>query len=460
MKKIELNNIKIISQWWLYIVFAIQVIFSFSLIFNNNIWFDEGFTLSLIQHNFSEMIEIIKSDMHPPLYFISLKAFCTLFGYSVPVTKLFSVLGYIATLSLGVTIVRKYFSVETAIIYMIAVGAIPMSLYFSVQQRSYQWAIFFVTLCFLETLLFLKNSKKYHSILIVVAGLLAAYNHFYALLAIGIIFCFWNVYVIAKLRDQIKTVIIADLCMFAGYLPWLFVLYDQVADASNNFWLKGVEPLSLVVFISGAIISILILLIKENRNLPRLFAIIAVLSFQLIGLIVTIFIRPFYIARYSVVVLGIFAFLVAISINSLKLRGKKIAVVVLCVINILCFVGTDIFEYNSSMTGCLERLNKYVSTDDIFLYCDSSFGMMSYYYPQNKHICTHSQSWFDAFDNVECIEKNQINIKLSNVSKVWFVKNELTKTPDFISLNYTLEKVDGFQCDFNCFEVYSITQIN
>ena len=181
MKKIELNNIKIISQWWLYIVFAIQVIFSFSLIFNNNIWFDEGFTLSLIQHNFSEMIEIIKSDMHPPLYFISLKAFCTLFGYSVPVTKLFSVLGYIATLSLGVTIVRKYFSVETAIIYMIAVGAIPMSLYFSVQQRSYQWAIFFVTLCFLETLLFLKNSKKYLSILIVVAGLLAAYIHFYAL---------------------------------------------------------------------------------------------------------------------------------------------------------------------------------------------------------------------------------------------------------------------------------------
>ncbi|MEE1219978.1 MAG: hypothetical protein U0L20_08660 [Ruminococcus sp.] len=457
MNKIEINRTKVIYNWWIYIVFAIQVLFSVGLIFNNNLWFDEAFTLSLIQHDFPQMIEIIKTDMHPPLYFISLKAFCMLFGYSIPVTKLFSVIGYIATLSLGITIIRRNFSAEIAVFYMVVIGAIPMSLYFSVQQRSYQWCVFFVTLCFIETLLFLKNPKKLHGIIIVVAGLAAAYNHFYALLAIGIVLCFLNFYVIIKMREQIITVIIVDVCMVAGYLPWLLVLYHQVSDASNNFWLKGVEPLCVIVFISGVIISVLILLNKENRKLPHLFAISSVLSIQFIGLMVTIFIRPFYIARYSVVTLGIFAFLIAISIQNIKKQSRKIAFILLCIIGIFTFIGTAVFEYNPSMSDSFERLNQKLSAEDTFLYCDSSFGIMSYYYPHNEHICTYSQSWFEAFDNLECIDKRQINKKLSFDNKVWFVKNEMTKIPDYINSNYILEKFDDFQCDFNHFQVYSLS---
>ena len=59
-----------------YIIFGILSLFSVSLIFNNNLWFDESYTLSLIQHDFPKIIEILKTDMHPPLYFLSLKVFC------------------------------------------------------------------------------------------------------------------------------------------------------------------------------------------------------------------------------------------------------------------------------------------------------------------------------------------------------------------------------------------------
>lgn len=115
-----------------YIILAILSLFSISLIFNDNLWFDEAYTLSLIQHSFSEIIKILKTDMHPPLYFISLKVFCEIFGYSIPITKVFSVLGYIATLSLGLTVIKKHFGRKTSTVYMLTVGAIPMSLYFSV----------------------------------------------------------------------------------------------------------------------------------------------------------------------------------------------------------------------------------------------------------------------------------------------------------------------------------------
>ena len=222
-----------------YIIFTILSLFSISLIFNNNVWFDEAYTLSLIQHNYSEVIEILKSDMHPPLYFISLKFFCEIFGYSILVTKIFSVLGYIATLLLGCTVVKKHFGSDTSMVYMLTIGAIPMSLYFSVQQRSYQWSIFFVTLCFSEALLFLENHGTRHCVIFVITALFAAYNHIYALLAVGVIFIFVNIYAFVKDGKLIKAIIISDIAMTVGYSPWIIPLLYQTEAAAGSFWLKG-----------------------------------------------------------------------------------------------------------------------------------------------------------------------------------------------------------------------------
>lgn len=443
-----------------YIIFGILTLFSVSLIFNNNLWFDEAYTLSLIQHNYSEIIEILKSDMHPPLYFITLKFFCDIFGYTIPVTKVFSVLGYIATLSLGLTLIKKHFGAETATVYMLTVGAIPMSLYFSVQQRSYQWCIFFITLCFIEVLLFLENHQSHRCVIFVFAALLAAYNHIYALLAVGIIFIFINIYVFVKSKNLLKAIMISDIAMIAGYSPWILPLLYQTKAASGNFWLKGVEPLSVIVFISGIIISVLILSKKENRRMPIIFAIICILSIQAIGLFVTIFIRPFYIARYSVVILGIFALLIAFSTKNIKAISKKVICILLCVLNIACVFATGIFEYNTSMNDFFTRFNEIRTSTDTFLYCDSTFGILSYYYPESTHICTYNESWFAAFDNVECVDKNNLSNKIGFQDTIWFVKNKSTKTPQYIKNDFDVEFIDTFKCDFNIFEVYLVHKVN
>ena len=439
-----------------YIILAILSLFSISLIFNDNLWFDEAYTLSLIQHSFSEIIKILKTDMHPPLYFISLKVFCEIFGYSIPITKAFSVLGYIATLSLGLTVIKKHFGRKTSTVYMLTVGAIPMSLYLSVQQRSYQWSIFFVTLCFTEALLFLENHRTRHCVIFVITALFAAYNHIYALLAVGVIFIFVNIYAFVKDGKLIKAIIISDIAMTVGYSPWIIPLLYQTEAAAGSFWLKGVEPLSVVVFASGIVISTLILAKKENRRLSVIFAITCVLSVQAIGLLVTIFIRPFYIARYSVVISGIFVLLVAFGTQHIKEKVKNIICVLLCALNVACLIGTGIFEYNPSMNSFFNRFDEIASSTDTFLYCDSSFGILSYYYPENTHICTYYEPWFSAFDNVDCVNKKDIVNDIDFDNTVWFVKNELTKTPDYIKDNFILELTDTFKCDFNTFEVYSI----
>lgn len=439
-----------------YIIFAILSVFSISLIFNNNIWFDEAYTLSLIKHSYLDMIEILGTDMHPPLYFISLKSFCVIFGYSIQMTKVFSVIGYIATLLLGLTIIKKHFGRNTSLIYLLTIGATPMLMYFSVQQRSYQWCIFFVTFCFVEGLLFLKTNKIQNCIIFVFAGLFSAYNHIYALLATGIIFAFINFYIFIKSRKQIKVILFADLAMFAGYSPWILPLLNQTTSASKSFWLSGVEPLSVIVFASGIIISALLLINKKSRKLSTTFAISCVLGIQSIGLFVTIFIRPFYIARYSVVIAGIFALMIAFAVSELNRKFRNTVCVILCILSIACEIVTVLFEYNPSMNSFFEYFNESCSSSDTFIYCDNSFGIMSHYYPDNTHLCTYKEEWFSAFDNVECIDKKDIADKINNSNKVWFVKDTLKRTPKYLSKNYTLNLFGTFICDLNTFEVYMI----
>lgn len=450
-------KIKNLNNKHCYIVFIILSTLPVFLIFSKDVWFDETYTLALIQHDYKEIIEILKLDMHPPLYFISLKLFCDIFGYSLIITKIFSVLGYIATLSIGCTIIRKKFSIETSIIYMATVSGIPMLLYFSTQQRSYSWSIFFVTLCFTEALLFLKDKKNSNCILFFISALCASYNHIYSLVTIGIIFIFINIYIMIKSRDLLMKIVLVDAFMVIGYSFWLLNLLKQTSDAYNEFWQQSVEAHSVYTFIFGVAFCLVVLINKSNRKMPVIFAITVVLGLQVIGLFITIFIRPLYIARYSVIVSGIFAILSAFFIININKKLKKLICIGLCGLNIFSFFYIMSLEYAASMQNFLKKFDEKVSVTDTFIYCDSSFGIMSYYYPDNKHICTYNQAWFIAFNNLEYIsQQDDIENKFNYNDTVWLVKENVYEMPEIIVKNFEYEIIDTFMCDYLSYELYSL----
>lgn len=74
------------------------------------------------------------------------------------------------------------------------------------------------------------------------------------------------------------------------------------------------------------------------------------------------------------------------------------------------------------MKNFFNRFDKVTSSSDTFIYSDSAFGIMSYYYPKYTHICTYYESWFSAFDNVQYINKKKIKSKINSSDTVWFVK--------------------------------------
>ncbi len=439
-----------------YLAFGILCLLPVGLLFSSDVWFDETYTLSLIKHSYDNMSAILAADMHPPLYYFALKLFCSCCGYSVLATKVFSYLGFIATLALGPLAVMPNYGRKTAFIYMLAVGAVPMLYYFGVQQRAYSWCIFFVTLCYIYAAEFIKERRQYRAVIFSVAGLAAAYSHTYALLAVAIIFIFTNVYIFyIRSRHGIPNILLADLLMIAGYLPQLFTLWGQFSSAKEDFWLQGIEPLSLVVLAVGIGFAVWVLWDKEHRRSSFIFPITVILGLQAAGLLVSLFVRPLYIGRYSVVVLGVFALTLARRVRLGKGDFRKWACIALVCLNILGLSGTYLLEYGGSQKAAMARF-KETAVEKQVVCLDSSFGIISHYFPGEKILVTYNQPWFSAFNNVESIGKDELSHRVQNTAVM--VKNKSKAMPEYLTKDFDTQKVDTFRSDFNIFEVYIITK--
>lgn len=118
-----------------------------SLIFNNNVWTDEIFSMNLFKEGFGEIVSETAKDVHPPLYYFLGRLFRLLFGESLQVQKVLTLIPMSLTLVLGATKVRKYFGDRTSFLFIILLGCIPCSMVYAVQVRMYSWALFCVTAC-------------------------------------------------------------------------------------------------------------------------------------------------------------------------------------------------------------------------------------------------------------------------------------------------------------------------
>ena len=432
---------------------SLLFLLSIGLAFSGSIWFDESYTLALVRHDYPDIIRILKNDMHPPFYFISLKLWLDCFGYSLAWTKLFSSLGLLATLLLGCTLVRKDFGTKAARLYILFVAAMPMVYYFSVQQRCYSWCIFWVALCFVMGLRIRDKTAWYNYAAFAAAFLCSAYNHTYGLVAAGGIALFVNLYCFFYRRNTIRNIIITDLAILAGYAPWLFILVSQTRNAISGFWLTSLEPLSILLFAVSVVVSVMILRKKENRRIPVMAGLFCILFVQVLGLGLSLVVRPLYIARYAAPLMGIFALVLALCTSGSFLYDKKRIAILIGIAIIFQYILVFRFEYADSLSGFREEFAKEKTADDIFLYSDTSFGVMSYYYPDDRHLCFCYESWFEAWENVRFIDKDSVEEQKSGGS-LWYVVNRQGRIPDWMKERWDMALRYSFRNDFNTFDVY------
>lgn len=55
--------------------------------FFTELWYDESYTMGLVRHDFTQIVEIGSQDVHPILYYLMLKIVMLIFGDSILVAN-------------------------------------------------------------------------------------------------------------------------------------------------------------------------------------------------------------------------------------------------------------------------------------------------------------------------------------------------------------------------------------
>ncbi len=394
-----------------------------SLIFNQNIWTDEAFTIQLV--NSLSPIDIIKgtsSDVHPPLYYLITYVFVAFFGTSIQVYKVVSIIPMLLTMLLSIFYIKPWFGAKASALFILFLNAIPCVMEYSVQIRMYSWTIFFITLAVLSAYGYYRSQAFKHLVALTISAVCACYTHNFAMISAVFIYAILGIALIIKCKKISAKWLLSGLFVSAFYIPWLLVLYKQTNDRIGNYWISNIDkdtilgyfsdlfgsriPYSTAMFVLLWIISIILLIFRVRKEKhTSLFALslfaIPVLT-ATVGVLVSVLITPFFIARYLLPCMGLLALGFAIAFCKEKILTYSF----LCAF-LICMLGNSYYtnyqnEYcNSSTAELLAYMEDNLGPNDVITYNYELFDFIYECYFDTEQLVFLNDLDFSAdYDNI------------------------------------------------------------
>lgn len=413
---------------------------------HESIWFDEAFSYMMASHSPGEILGLMTTaDNHPPLYYLLLNVVVSIFGNSLWVLRLPSVLGAIGLVSLGAGPVRRLFGHRTAFIYAGVVLFTPVVLIYAHEARMYSLAAFCVTASALYGYLAVKDNRHWDWLLFGLASLAAAYLHYYGLMAVFFMHLLIFLWLLFKKSEVLKSSLVTGAAVTVGYLPWLGFFYQQVTMVNKGFWIPAVTwpdilnamiqpfaykdafppfvPLMTIILVFSAILIVVGLVLAKVKGGDEwafgLFALAVLLCSFISPLLISLVSNPIFYARYITVLNGLFLLLLSLGISLLPGKWLQVAALgffALANVSTLRDVYTQ--SFNPPMDQAAEYLKDKIQPGDAIVTSELlSMGPGVYYLPQAVHYNTKSI----AGDRVE----QQLKIPFSSLHKDQDVDNLL-----------------------------------
>jgi len=244
-----------------YLLALFVICLNVSLIFDNVVWGDEAFSVGTAKNSLYGVMQIMYYwDSHPPLYYFWLKLWGDLFGFSIPVCHLASVVPFGIGIVLALFWFRKKFGAVPAAFFMILSGLGTFCLGYNLEIRMYALAFLCLTACFYCSYRVISTGRKSSWIGLVLWGLAGAYSHYYALVAGGLLVFFNGAAVWIRYRGKTwRKGACAVVVFILGYSPWLVILYNSIKSVSSSWWVTDILQLKDaldMVFLGGSMAKI------------------------------------------------------------------------------------------------------------------------------------------------------------------------------------------------------------
>lgn len=369
--------------------------------FGQTIWLDEALTGTYIRMEWEELLLFTTTDVHPPLYYFIVKLGITLFGDQIYVVKLFSFLPFVLTLLLTNTKVKRIYGDKVSFILLAFLCTTPCIIERNAEMRMYQWAMFFVFAFTVYLFEAVNTQTRKAWIISLVFGVMAAYTHYYALVAVAILYVL-VFFINCKTKTVICRVLLNALVSVIAYLPWLLVFLGQAKTLKETGWWQeaglglrdvyefvvwpfedrtGYEPIFfLILFVSVCIYA---LWKKDCENRMQAIVCIGVyLLLILAGILIIVLYQPVFITRFIYPTVGVLLLGLALIVS--KWRTE-----VICVISALslAFAAKTYnsqlhYQYNEDSVPALNAFMETVDEDALFI-CDQDAVkcIVEYLYP-------------------------------------------------------------------------------
>ncbi len=298
---------------------------------SQSVWFDEAYSILLAKQSVPQLLHLAAIDTHPPLYYLLLKGWASMFGWSELALRSLSVLAMGAAAFLAGMLVKRLFGARIALVAMIFIVLSPFLMRYGFEIRMYSIGSL-IGIAATYTLILALDAKKktqrlwlYAAYAVLVAA--GVYTLYYTAL-LWMAHVVWLAWMHWQSKRSFRELVRAPWLMACVgavvlFLPWLPAFLKQmsngalapISQAMTLDNLLGIVSFNFVyqpIWQLNAVMSLLMLFVlimigwlsvmalkrvaaKQKRYLIlfMLYLLVPVAALTLIGLV-----RPMYIERY------------------------------------------------------------------------------------------------------------------------------------------------------------------
>lgn len=376
-------------------------LFNLVFIFNSSMWGDELYTYRLLGLDMGNMMHEIVNDVHPPLYYFICRVLTSIFGLSVPLLKVVSIIPTTLTMLIAVLVIDKDIFLQKGIgtvLFLLFIGTSERSVTFSLELRMYSWSMFFCFSSAVWAYKYFKNKSKKDLVFLILFSLGAAYSHYFALICVAFIYLFLFIALFVEDRKNLKRIFVISLVTIVGYAPWLPVFYAQATFISKDkdFWIQAIDSLSCFnfpfsgeyqsfteVFFVFLCVTAIFELKKRRRDSSFIFSLLCIVTFACIplsGIILSKLIRPIFLSRYMYVGIAVLFFAIAYLAATVKKGRYSLVLLALIVIQIpFTFRTVKVKEYGNGTSSTVNFIEKNIADVDVIVTDIRHPAVLSFY---------------------------------------------------------------------------------
>jgi hypothetical protein len=217
---------------------------AFRLYTRSDLWLDEALTVNISKLSVGDLLESLKHDGHPPLYYLLLHYWMEVFGEGDVAVRSLSAVFSIAALPLIWIAARRYGGPVVATAGLLLFATSPFAVRYGTEARMYALVMLLVVTGWLLVHDALERPATWRLVAIAVLSGLLALSHYWGLylMAATALLLLW---VWRRGRDAALRVVVAMTAGGILFLPWLPSFLSQAAHTGTP-WGRPERPTNIL----------------------------------------------------------------------------------------------------------------------------------------------------------------------------------------------------------------------